>query len=324
MFLWFLEVIVGLALVIALGWAIILLMSDADVSLILKAKYGKQPASLAGKIVWVTGASSGIGESIAYCLAESGCKLILSARRTEELERVKKACLVSAKHKVKEEDILVLPLDLVDFNSHSKKVQEVLEYFNKVDILINNAGKSQRAMWMDVELSVDQFLYEVDVLGPLSLTQALLPHMIERKQGQIAVVSSLAGKTGVSGMRSYCGAKHALQGYFDSLRIEMASNNIDVTIICPGPVFSNARLHAATGKMGEEAGTQMDSSEKRMTAERCAYLSCVAIANNQYESWISPHPPLVLIYIVQMLPDLSKWFMQKIGSKRIMALREGK
>ncbi|RUS83044.1 hypothetical protein EGW08_009183 [Elysia chlorotica] len=242
MFPGFLELIIGLALISALGWTIILLMSDADVSLVLKEKYGKQPASLSGKIVWLTGASSGIGESMAYCLAESGCKLILSARRKEELDRVKKACLASATNKMKEEDIFVLPLDLVDFESHTQKVQEVLEYFSRVDILINNAGKSQRALWMDVELSVDRMLYEVDVLGPVSLTQALLPHMIERKEGHIAVVSSLAGKSGVSGMRSYCGAKHALQGYFDSLRIEVASDNIDVTIICPGPVFYNASM----------------------------------------------------------------------------------
>ncbi|GFR60965.1 dehydrogenase/reductase SDR family member [Elysia marginata] len=281
-------------------------------------------ASLAGKVIWVTGASSGIGECIAYCLAESGCKLVLSARRKEELDRVKKTCLESAKCKVREEDILVLPLDLVDFQSHSKKVQEVLEYFYRVDILVNNAGKSQRALWMDIELEVDRFMFEVDVLGPVSLTRALLPHMIERKQGQIAVVSSLAGKSGVSGMRSYCGAKHAVQGYFDSLRIEVASHNIDVNIICPGPVFSNARLHACTGKMGEEAGVQMEGFEKRMTSERCAYLSCVSIANNQYESWISPHPPLFLIYVVQMLPDLSKWLMRKIGAQKIMNLREGR
>ncbi|GFN94500.1 dehydrogenase/reductase sdr family member [Plakobranchus ocellatus] len=324
MVLWLLEALAIIAIISALAWFIILILSDADVSLILKAKFGKQPESLAGKVVWVTGASSGIGEAIAYCLAESGCKLVLTARRKEQLEKVKQTCLASALCKVKDNDILILPLDLTDFESHAQKVQEVLEYFNKVDILINNAGKSQRALWMDVELSVDRLIYEVNALGPVSLTQALLPHMIERKEGQIAVVSSLAGKVGVAGMRSYNAAKHALQGYFDSLRTEVSVNNIDVTIVCPGPVFTQALFNAATAKMGKEVGKHMDVSERRMTAKRCAYLTCVSVANRQYESWVSPHPPLLLIYIVLMFPDLSKWFMKKLGAKAIMAFREGK
>ncbi|GFN94503.1 dehydrogenase/reductase sdr family member 7 [Plakobranchus ocellatus] len=317
----FLAVSAGL---LGLVWFIILMVSDADVPLSLRAKFGKQPESLAGKVVWVTGASSGIGEAIAYCLAESGCKLVLTARRKERLEKVKQTCLASAFCKVKEDDILVLPFDVVDFDSHEKKVQEVLEYFHTVDILINNAGKTQRAAWMDVELSVDRELYDVNVLGPVSLTQALLPHMVERKQGQIVVVSSLAGKVGAPMSRAYAGCKHAVQGYFDTLRTEMALNNIDVTIICPGPVFSEVLIHAATGKKGEVLDKPMAVTEKRMTANRCAYLSCVAIANRQYEAWVSQHPVLVLVYISLLFPDFGKWFMAKLGLKQLLALREGK
>lgn len=319
-----LESITILFVAVGLLWFVILLLSDADVALILKSKLGKQPASLVGKVVWVTGASSGIGEAITYCLAEAGCKLVLSARREDELQRVKKACLASTKCKVQEDDIMVLPLDVTDFDSHKKKVQEVLEYFNKVDILINNAGKSQRAHWTEVELSVDKEMFEVNTLGPVSLTQALLPHMIERKQGQIAVISSLSGKFGAPLSRSYTGCKHAVQGYFDCLRTEMSANNISVTLVCPGPVFSNFLLHAATGKKGEVVGKSLSKTEKRMTAERCAYLSCVAIANHQYETWVCQQPILLLTYLSLYFPDLGKWILAKMGVKQIMAMRDGK
>ncbi|RUS78552.1 hypothetical protein EGW08_013695 [Elysia chlorotica] len=324
MFLFVLEVFAVITALICLGWFVILVFSDADMPLILKSKFGKQPASLAGKVVWVTGASSGVGEALAYCLADSGCKLVLSARRKEELDRVKKACLASAKCKVQEDDILVLPLDVTHFDIHKQKVQEVLEYFKTVDILINNAGKSQRALWTEVERSVDIEMYELNVLGPVLLTQALLPHMIERKEGQIAVVSSLAGKFGAPLSRSYTGCKHAVQGYFDSLRIEMSTNNIDVTLICPGPVYSNFLMYATTGKKGEVVGKKISETEKRMTAERCAYLSCVAIANRQYEAWVTQQPILSLIYLMQFFPDVGKWVMVKMGMKQIMAMREGK
>ncbi|GFR69033.1 dehydrogenase/reductase SDR family member [Elysia marginata] len=314
------ETIAIIALFVCLAWLVILLLSDADVPLILRSKFGKQPASLCGKVVWVTGASSGIGEAIAYCLADAGCRLVLSARREDELNRVKKTCLASAKCKLQEDDIMVLPLDVTDFDSHEKKVQVVLEYFNTVDILINNAGKSQRASWNEVELSVDKEMFEINTLGPVSLTHALLPHMIGRKQGQIAVVSSLAGKTGAPLSRSYTGCKHAVQGYFDSLRTEMSTNNIDVTVICPGPVFSDFLLHAATGKKGEVVGKPVSKKEKRMTAERCAYLTCVAIANRQYEAWVTQQPILLLVYLAQHFPDLNKWIMAKMGVKQIMTM----
>ncbi|CAL1528428.1 unnamed protein product [Lymnaea stagnalis] len=309
---------------IGITFLILLALSDANLRLIFKTHFGKRTASLAGKVVWITGASSGIGECIAYHLSEAGCKLVLSARRQDELERVKKACLKSGKCKTSEEDILVLPLDTVNYESHKNAVQQVLEYFNQIDILINNAGKGQRAAWMDVELPVDRELFEVNVLGPVSLTQAVLPHMIQRRQGHIALMSSVAGIVGAPISRSYTGSKHALHGYFDSLRIELSEHNIDVTLICPGPVSSNFFIQAATSKQGEVLGREVGKDEKRMSAERCAYLSCVAIANRMYQVWLAQQPVLLFVYIMQYLPDLGTWFLLKMGLKRIAKMREGK
>ncbi|KAK0059856.1 dehydrogenase/reductase SDR family member 7, partial [Biomphalaria pfeifferi] len=183
---------------------------DADINVFVRSLWGKPIESLSGKVVWITGASSGIGEHIAYQLASVGCKLVLSARRKEELERVKQTCLMTNRGTISDDDILVLPLDIVKFESHKSAVKHVLDHFKKIDILINNAGRFQQAWWTDIDLDVDRHIFELNVLGPVSLTQAVLPHMIERKAGQIAVMSSLAGKAAAPGSRSYCGSKHAL------------------------------------------------------------------------------------------------------------------
>ncbi|CAG5131725.1 unnamed protein product, partial [Candidula unifasciata] len=300
---WWLSVLAVAAVVAVVVWLVALARSDGDLLLMFKAKYGKQPDSLAGKVVWITGASGGIGEYIAYCLAEAGARLVLSARRTEELEKVKQKCLERGKDKITESDILVLPLDVVAFDTHKAAVQKVLDTFNKIDILINNAGRSQRSPWMEVELDVDRELFELNVLGPVSLTQQVLPHMIDRKQGQIVVISSLVGKIGSPYVRSYTGSKHAVHGYFESLRTEMGEKNIDVTIVCPGPVVSNISNAAVAGtKEGRlEHGA---TSHKHMATQRCAYLTCVTIANKLYETWMSEHPMLAAAYISQYCPDL--------------------
>jgi len=301
---------------------VLLLKSDGNLRLMFAAKFGKQPESLAKKVVWISGASSGIGEHMAYCFAEAGVRLVLSARRLDELERVKNFCI--AKGQMSESDVLILQLDVVQYDAHKTAVDKVLEHFGQIDVLVNNAGKSQRAGWLDVSLAVDRELFEVNVLGQVSLTQEVLPHMISRKSGHIAVMSSLAGKTGTPMSRSYTGTKHALNGYFDCLRTEMGSENINVTVICPGPVFSNLFIGAATGKPGEALGREMTSDEKRVSTDRCAYLSCVAIANNLYEVVIANQPILLFAYLNQYTPDLSKWINLKFGLKLLMKMREGK
>ncbi|XP_005101481.1 dehydrogenase/reductase SDR family member 7 [Aplysia californica] len=313
--------LVGYAVVALFVVIVAILLSDADLRLMYAAKFGKQPESLAGKVVWITGASSGIGEHIAYCLAKAGARLVLSARRKDELERVKAACVSLGQ--VTESDVLVLPLDVVKYETHKEAVQKVLDHFQQIDVLMNNAGRSQRAAWLDVELDVDRDMFETNVLGQVSLTREVLPHMISRKAGLIAVMSSIAGKVGVPMSRSYTGTKHALNGYFGCLATEMSEHNIDVTIICPGPVFSNVTVHAATGKIGETVGRAMDKSEKKMSTERCAQLTCAALANRLYEVWISQNPVLFLAYVGQYMPDLGKWLILKFGVKQIMKMREG-
>lgn len=301
---------------------VLILMGDCDLYLQFASKFGKKPSALNGKVVWITGASSGIGECLAYELAKAGCKLCLSARREQELNRVKKQCLLHGN--IKEEDILVLPLDALKFETHSSATQDVLKYFSKIDILVNNAGRSQRALFEETSLDIDREVIELNVLGVLSLTKQVLPHMLERKEGHIAVMSSIAGKLSAPSSASYTGSKHAIQGWFSTLGVEMSDRNIKVTLLCPGPVFSNLLETAFTGKAGEELKGEMESSEKRMSTARCAELCALAIANGLDEAWIALNPVLLFTYMFQYFPNLSRVGSKRMGLKMLKKIREGK
>lgn len=299
-----------------------LIFADCDLQLQWAEKFGRSTGSLARKVVWITGASSGIGEYLSYELAQAGCRLVLSARREEELQRVKKQCLSYGN--LMDDDVLVLPLDMLKFDLHKPAVEEVLSRFKQIDVLVNNAGRAQRALWEKTDIQVDRDMLEINVLSVLSLTKQVLPHMIERKEGHIVNMSSIAGKLGAPMSGSYTGAKHALQGWFSCLRVEMFPRNIAVTNICPGPVFSNLLKTSFTEKSGELLGVEMMEGEKRMSTQRCARLSAVAIANRLDEVWIALQPILTFVYLSQYMPTISGWVTKQVGVKYIMKFREGK
>lgn len=304
---------------------LLILIGDCDLLLQLAERFGKPTSVLKGKVVWITGGSSGIGEYLAYDLAKAGCRLILSARRKEELERVKKQCLLHAStSNITEEDIMVLPLDCLKMDTHQDAVDKVLEHFKHVDILVNNAGRSQRAEWTTTSLEVDREMLELNVMGVLSLTKKVLPHMVKRKEGHIVNMSSIAGKLGAPGSGSYCGAKHAIQGWFDCLRAEVFYENIQVTNICPGPVFSNILDTAFTDKTGQELKGKMNPTEKRMSTSRCTELCAIAIANKLHEVWIALNPVLLITYVNQYFPNLYKIISSRIGMSVRNKIREGK
>lgn len=300
---------------------LILLTSDCDLFLWAAEHFGSSLDSLSGQVVWVTGASSGIGEELAYVLAAAGCRLVLSARREQELNRVKKHCI--DKYGMKSENVLVLPLDLQKFGTHQAAVDKVMKHFKQVDILVNNAGRSQRALITETSLDVDREVLELNTLGPLSLTKLVLPHMISRNSGQIVAVSSVVGKMGAPGLGSYAASKHALHGFYDTLRMEVYANNIHVSMILPGPIFSDALKHAFTGKAGQEFGNDMKPGEHRMATDRCSQLIAIAMANRLDEAWISMQPELSYLYLNQYLPAVARWAAVRIGARRLQKIKQG-
>lgn len=195
--------------------------------------------TLKGKTIWITGGSSGIGKSLSEALVKYPCNLIISSRNEQELLQVKKDC-------GNPESITVLPFDLKDHDQMEALVQKAVQCYGGVDILVNNAGVSQRSLIKDTNFSVYKRLIDIDYLGTVALSKALLPHFITKKSGHYVTVTSLMGKFGSPYRSGYCGAKHALHGFFDVMRMEHEQDNIKVTMVCPGFVQTNVAKNALT------------------------------------------------------------------------------
>ncbi|XP_074042254.1 dehydrogenase/reductase SDR family member 7 isoform X2 [Leptinotarsa decemlineata] len=243
------------------------LMNDCDMQLAFYEKFGKSPDSLKGKVVLITGASSGIGEHTAYALAKSGVKLALTARRQNELLRVKRKCIEVSDGLLTESDVLVIIVDILDFWEHDDILQLTLDQFGRIDIVLNNAGRSQRALFEDIDLEVDQEMFNLNVFAVVHMTRRAMEYFNERKCGHVAVVSSIAGILGIPNSASYTASKHALHGYYNCLRTEKIGTNINVTILCPGPTFTNFLQESFTGEPKEgtefKSRSGLDFQEKR-------------------------------------------------------------
>ena len=198
------------------------------------------------QVVWITGATGGIGEALALELSGRGARLILSARREDELARVRAACAEPGK-------VALLPMDITDFDGMPGKVREAVNLHGRVDVLVNNAGVGMWAKAEDTSLETDRRIMDVDFFGPVALTKALLPHLLERGAGRIAVVTSVAAKLPMKRLSTYCAAKHALHGFFDTLRLELKGRGIGVTLLAPGFVKTDLVKHSLRGD-GSEVG----------------------------------------------------------------------
>ncbi|XP_058423038.1 dehydrogenase/reductase SDR family member 7 [Diceros bicornis minor] len=317
--LWLLVLCALLAVVVQL---VRFLRADGDLTLLWAEWQGRRPEwELTDMVVWVTGASSGIGEELAYQLSKLGVSLVLSARRVQELERVKRRCLENGN--LKEKDILVLPLDLTDRSSHEVATKAVLQEFGKIDILVNNGGRSQRSLFVDTSLDVYKELIELNYLGTVSLTKCVLPHMIERKQGKIVTVNSFLGIVSAPLCSGYCASKHALRGFFNGLRTELtAYPGIIVSNICPGPVQSNIVNNALKEEVTKIVGNGGDQSHK-MATSRCVRLMLISMANDLKEVWIADQPFLLMAYLWQYMPTWAWWITNKVGKKRIENFKSG-
>jgi short-subunit dehydrogenase len=260
--------------------------------------------SLQDKVIWITGASSGIGEALAYVLAREGARLILSARREEELKRVQLNTGLS------EDRCLLLPLDLAQAETLTAKVLKALTHYEHVDILINNGGISQRSLAKDTLLEVDRRIMEINFFGTVALSKALLPYMLKRKKGMFVVVSSAVGKFGTPLRSAYSASKHALHGFFDSLRAEVWQDNIQVLMVCPGYIKTQVSVNALTGR-GEKQGTMDEAQANGISAEHCAAKIIEGIKSAKEEIYIGGSKELSGIYLKRFLPGLFSKILRK-------------
>lgn len=250
------------------------------------------------KIVWITGASSGIGESLTYELAKQGAKVIISARREEELKRVQQ----QAGHS----NIYVLPLDLEAPDTFPAKVQEAIGAFAQVDIMIHNGGISQRSKVKDTLPAVQRKVMEVDYFSYIELTRLLLPHLQQRKTGHIVVISSVMGKIGTPMRSAYAAAKHALHGFFDCLRAEVFKDNIKVTIIMPGYIKTQVSLNAVTAS-GEKLNQLGKNIGHGYDAGKTAQQILNAIQKGRFEKYVGRpfSKEWLAIHLMRLFPTLA-------------------
>ena len=261
---------------------------------------------LNNKVIWITGASSGIGEALAYALAADGARLILSARRKDALERVKGNCPSSAQAGVR-----VLPLDLGQADTLKLSTEAAVQMFGHIDILINNGGITQRSLAADASLEVYRKLMEVNYFGTIALTKFLLPHFIRRREGHFVTVTSLTGKFGTPYRSGYAASKHALHGFFDSLRAEHYKDHIRVTLVCPGFIHTNLTLSALTAD-GSPLNKMDAAQYKGKPAEWCARKIIRAIVKNKEEVYIGGRE-VIGVYIKRIFPAFFSKLIRKVA-----------
>ena len=251
--------------------------------------------SMVDKVIWITGASSGIGEALTYQLNKMGCRLILSARREDVLNQVKNNCQFP-------DQAMSLPLDLTDFDSLDSVTKRAIAIYGKIDILINNGGLSQRSLIIDTKFEVYQQMIDVNYLGTIKLTKSLLTYFISKKSGHFVTITSLMGKFASPYRSGYCGAKHALHGFFDALRMEHEKDNVQVTLICPGFIQTNVAKNALTGD-GSALRKEDDATANGMPVKSCAKRIISAIEKKRFEVYIGGKEKYG-IYLKRFFPKL--------------------
>ncbi|TYP99568.1 short-subunit dehydrogenase [Tenacibaculum adriaticum] len=256
-------------------------------------------------VYWITGASSGIGKSLAIELSRQSTKIILSSRNKIALDEVKALCN-------NQEDIVVLPLDLEDFENLTSKVAEAITFFGKIDVLVNNGGISQRSLVKDTNILVDKRLMDINYLGTVALTKAILPYFIQQKKGHLVVTTSIVGKIGTPLRSSYAATKHALHGFFDSLRAEVFNNNIKVTLVCPGFVTTNVSKNALTGN-GSPQETMDAATANGIDPNRFAKLMLKAIKKEKEEVYIAGAKEKLGVYMKRFYPKLLSKMIRKLS-----------
>ncbi len=217
-------------------------------------------AEFKDKVIWITGASQGIGRALAEACAGRGAQVVASARSAQALSDLA-AQGGGAIHP--------LELDVTDMEAIERAARTVLERYGRVDYLINNAGISQRSLIVDTDLNVYRRLMEVNFFGAVALTQAVLPAMRQAQSGHISVIGSPAGKFATPLRSGYCAAKHAAHAFFESLRAELAGDGIQVAVVVPGPIRTNITVNALNGAGGEH-GLMEDSIAQGIPADDCA------------------------------------------------------
>jgi short-subunit dehydrogenase len=258
------------------------------------------------KTIWITGASSGIGEASAYQFAKEKARLILTSTREDKLTEVQQKCIRLGAQ------CQVLPYDLSDLENIDKLTDKAVEAFGNIDIAFLNAGISQRSKTLETSFAVDEKIMAVNFFAPVKITKRLLPKMIENGGGTIAVTSSISGKFGFPLRSSYSSSKFAVYGFFETLHAEYYKDNIRIVMVCPGRINTNISYNALEADGTKHA--KMDSGQQNgMSAEKAAVKIVKAINNRKAEVLVGGKE-LIMVYIKRFCPSIARKLVRKISA----------
>lgn len=261
-------------------------------------------AKFENKTVWITGASSGIGEACAYLFALEKADLILTASGIPALSKTQEKCIALGAN------CKILPFDLSDLDGIPTLVGNALNCFGNIDVLYNNAGISQRGLSGDTLFQVDRKIMDINFLAPVLITKLVLPEMLKKQDGTIAVTTSIAGKFGFPLRSAYSASKHALYGYFETLQAEYYNQNIRVVLICPGRVNTNISMNALEND-GKRHGMLDNGQAGGISADKAAKQIVNAIYKQKSEILVGGKE-LIMVAIKRFFPGLSRRLVRKI------------
>lgn len=256
-----------------------------------------------GKVAWITGASSGIGESLVYKFVSMGATVVASSNNLPGLEKVKAACAD------KSTMVHCVPFDLADTSGIEKIVEQQISALGRMDFLLNIGGISQRSRIDETPLWLDRKIFEINYFGTIALTKAILPYMIRQQSGHILATSSISGRFGFPLRSAYSASKQALHGFFETLYLENKQFHINSSVIIPGRVRTAISLHALNSE-GKEHGKLDDGQAKGILPARAAEIIINGILRNKREILVGKSE-LIMLHIRRYFP----WLFFRIADK---------
>jgi len=256
-----------------------------------------------GKVVWITGASSGIGEALVYEFSRLGAVIIASSQDLQGLERVKAACNEKSDH------VHLAPFDLSETSEILNLVDKQVSQHGSIDYLLNIGGISQRARIEETPIWLDRKIFEINFFGTIALSKAVLPYMIRQKSGHILATSSISGRFGFPLRSAYSASKQALHGFIETLYLENKINNIRASIIIPGRVRTSISFNALESD-GRPHGKLDDGQAKGVSPQEAAKTIIKGIRKNKREILVGKSE-LLMLYIRRFLP----WLFFRIADK---------
>ncbi|XP_069762112.1 dehydrogenase/reductase SDR family member 7B isoform X2 [Narcine bancroftii] len=263
----------------------------------------KERAYIQDAVVVITGASSGLGKDCARVFHAAGAKLVLCGRDRQKLGELTQELTGKANGKKKTYTPHVVIFDLTDVDTVSSSAEEILNYYGYVDVLINNAGISYRGNILETTVSVDKEVMNVNYFGPIALTKAILPSMVQRRRGHIAVISSVQGKIAIPFRSAYAASKHACQAFFDCLRAEVEQYQVQVSVISPGYIQTSISLNAVTGN-GSKYGVMDKNTAEGYKPHVVAEAILTAVCRKKKDVVMAGFLPTIAIYLRTLVPSL--------------------